>query len=424
MRPMPKTRQIDSTLALKRAPYEFISRTCHELSSDVFETRLLGRKTLCMGGCQAAEVFYDTRRFMRGGASLEPLQRALFGTSGVHTLDGAAHRHRKAMLLAMLSPARAAKLAWRFRDELRHSARHWVTRPQVVLYDELQEILARCVCAWSGLPVEPEALPQRTVQLAAFLEAPGRMGMQQVRSRFARMQAEHWLAELVRKVREGTLIPSEDSAFEVVALHRDLSGRLLEPREAAAELSSVLRPTVALSVYVSFLVHALHEFPRARALVERGGRDIAEAFVHEVRRYYPFFPAVPARVCSGFRWNGYVFEAGMRALLDLHGINHDVRIWDAPQEFRPQRFLRRDGDSWTFVPQGGGDHLEHHRCPGEWLTVELMRQALEFFTREIRYSVPPQDLSIDMQRLPALPKSRMILRDVLVLAPGTASRLK
>jgi fatty-acid peroxygenase len=99
-------------------------------------------------------------------------------------------------------------------------------------------------------------------------------------------------------------------------------------------------------------------------------------------------------------------------LLDLYGINHDERIWDAPDEFRPQRFLRWDGNAFEFVPQGGGDHLHHHRCPGEWLTVELMRQSLEFFTKDIRYSVPPQDLAIDTRRLPALPASKMILSEV------------
>src|SRR5690606_33000534 len=139
---------------------------------------------------------------------------------------------------------------------------------------------------------------------------------------------------------------------------------------------------------------------------------IADAFVHEVRRFYPFFPAVPAKVRAGFRWNGYEFQQGTRALLGLHGINHDERTWDAPHEFRPERCLRRNGEAYELVPQGGGDHLEHHRCPGEWLTIELMRQALEFFTKDIRYEIPPQNLTIDTRRLPALPRSGLILSGI------------
>ena len=108
MTEFPREGSIDSTLALKREPYEFISRRCERLNTDVFEARLLGRKTLCMRGRAAAEVFYDPSFFMRHGAAPEPLQKTLLGTTGVQTLDDARHRHRKAMFLALLSAPRCS----------------------------------------------------------------------------------------------------------------------------------------------------------------------------------------------------------------------------------------------------------------------------------------------------------------------------
>jgi fatty-acid peroxygenase len=421
MNELPRTGGIDDTLAFKREPYDYISRHCRRLNTDVFETRLLGRKTLCMRGREAAELFYDPRYFMRHGAAPEPLQKTLLGTTGVQTLDNAAHRHRKAMFLALLSATRVGTLGAIFRQDMQRSATAWSRRSQIVLYDELQQVLTRCVCAWAGVPLSPEELKRRTAQLAAMFDWAGQSGMKHFRSRIARRQAEHWVADLIERVRDGTFKPVEDSAIDRIALHRDLSGHLLSPEAAAVELLNVLRPTVAVAVYIVFIVHALHQFPEVRELMAQADTPIADAFVQEVRRFYPFFPAVPAKVREAFRWNGYDFPQGARALLDLHGINHDERIWDAPDEFRPQRFLRWDGNAYEFVPQGGGDHLKHHRCPGEWLTVELMRQSLGFFTRDIRYTVPPQDVTIDTRRLPALPKSKIILTDVSSLLSSYSS---
>lgn len=50
-------KSVDSTLALLRDPYRFVSRRAAELGEGVFETRLLLRRTTCMTGAEAAEVF-------------------------------------------------------------------------------------------------------------------------------------------------------------------------------------------------------------------------------------------------------------------------------------------------------------------------------------------------------------------------------
>lgn len=49
----------DSTLALIRDPYRFISDGCRRHQSDLFETRLLLQRTICMTGPEAARLFYD-----------------------------------------------------------------------------------------------------------------------------------------------------------------------------------------------------------------------------------------------------------------------------------------------------------------------------------------------------------------------------
>lgn len=190
----------------------------------------------------------------------------------------------------------------------------------------------------------------------------------------------------------------------VIAEHRDLNGELLSPHIAAVEVLNVIRPIVAAAVYITFVAHALHHHPECRSKLEAGDDgSYLELFVQEVRRFYPFFPAVAALVRRDLEWRGYQFPSGRRVILDLYGTNHDASTWDAPEAFRPERFSDWDGSAFNFIPRGGGDHDMNHRCPGEWITVGLMKQAAGVLSRHVKYDVPEQDLRIDVSRLPALP---------------------
>ena len=144
--------------------------------------------------------------------------------------------------------------------------------------------------------------------------------------------------------------------------------------------------------------------------------NILEWFVLEVRRHCPFFPAVAARVRQDFEWRGYHFPKGIRVIFGLHATNHDPKLWDSPEEFRPERFRNWQFDPFTFVPQGGGDRDKGHRCPGDSFSAEITKAAVKFLTEDIKFDVPPQDLSLEMTHMPALPRSRFNIRNVKVVS--------
>lgn len=58
----------------------------------------------------------------------------------------------------------------------------------------------------------------------------------------------------------------------------------------------------------------------------------------------------------------------------------------------------------------------HHRCPGEWITIEAMKVATAFLTRSISFELPQQDARIDMSRIPTKPRSGMIITGARALA--------
>jgi len=169
---------------------------------------------------------------------------------------------------------------------------------------------------------------------------------------------------------------------------------------------------IPIAVYLTFTAHALQQHPDVRRRLESGADGYAEMFAQEGRRFYPFFPSTIALTRRRFDWNGYRFPRSRRVMLDLYGTNHDSRFWDDPERFRPERFRDWDGGQFAFIPQGGGEPHLTHRCPGELITIELMKVGVDVLTKRIVYEVPEQDLRIDFSRLPALPRSRFAIRAV------------
>lgn len=105
-------------------------------------------------------------------------------------------------------------------------------------------------------------------------------------------------------------------------------------------------------------------------------------------------------------------------LLDVHGIDHDEREWAQPDEFRPERFQDWNGSAFNFIPQGGGDHFVTHRCAGEWLTIEILKTSAMLLATSMTYAVPEQDFSVDLTRMPTLPASGFIMRQVRATGDG------
>lgn len=406
---IPRDGSLDSTLALLREGYEFISKRCDRLRSDAFVTRLMLHRAVCVRGADAARMFYAPGRFTRDGAMPPTALKLLQDRGSVNPLDGDAHRHRKAMFLGVLTPAATDRLAAAARDAWRARAAGWAGG-EVVLFDELEGALCRAACAWAGVPVTEADADRRTREFRAMIDGSGSVGPRNWKGLLLRNRTERWARAVVARAQAAAA--GNATPLAAVAAHRDRKGRLLPVEVAAVELINLLRPTVAVARYVVFAALALHDHPDWRERLRHGREEDVDAFVEEVRRFYPFFPLVGGRVREPFEWRGELFPVGTWVLLDLYGTNRDAAAWPQPDVFRPERFLERDATPFDFVPQGGGDAAQGHRCPGEGPTVALMKAAVRWLVDEIEYDVPEQDLSVNLARIPAEPASRFRIANV------------
>lgn len=424
---IPRDSSPDSTLALLREGYLFISNRCDRYGSDIFQTRLMLQKTICMRGEEAARIFYDTSRFKRAGAAPKFAQKTLFGQGGVQSLDGDAHRHRKHLFVQeLMQPEGVRQLASHMSGHWHSYISRWEHRERVVLYDEVCEILTRSACAWAGVPLAEAEVKERTRDLTLLFDGAGRLGLQHLQARRARSRAERWIGELIKEIRAraertekrkpGSVstggVPHESALYQI-AWHRNIGGDLLPPKVAAVEVLNVVRPVVAIAHYITLAALALHCYPDCRAQLQSGAADENfEFFVQEVRRYYPFFPFAAALVKEEFEWRGYRFPQGIRVLLDLYGTNHHPQLWEQPDEFRPERFRTQRVNEHNLIPQGGGSYEHNHRCPGELITVSLMKVAVDLLCNSMAYAVPEQDLHFSFSEMPATPQSGFVIENV------------
>ncbi|TGE29898.1 cytochrome P450 [Hymenobacter metallicola] len=420
MQTIPRDSSLDSTLDVVREGFPFLWNRTRRLHSDIFQIRLLGMKTICLHGPEAAQLFYDPARFVREGAVPRRIQTTLMGLDAVQTKDGAMHRCRKDAFMSLMTDQSRRQLLQLLADEWQAAAAQWEQQPEVVLFEEAQEVLCRAACAWAGVPLKDKQARRRARDFGAMVDGFGGVGPRHWRGKRARTRTENWIEGIIKKIRKGKLPVVKGSAADVMAYLRDADGQQLDARMAAVELMNVLRPIVAIATYITFAAVALHEYPAYRGLLRATHEDYTEFFVQEVRRDFPFAPFLGARVREDFTWRGCQFAKGTLVLLDVYGTNHDPRLWHNPNLFWPDRFRNRPISPFDFIPQGGGHYENGHRCAGEWITIEVLKQAVTFLNTGLRYDVPAQDLRYSLTRMPTLPASGFVMRNVRVtgqLAP-------
>ncbi|UQU63708.1 cytochrome P450 [Couchioplanes caeruleus] len=253
--------------------------------------------------------------------------------------------------------------------------------------------------ALTGVPLAEDEADGLTADLVAMVDGFASAGPRHWRALTARRRRERWLAGLITGVRGQHVPVAANSALARLASYAE-DGGPLDARTAAVELLNIIRPATAVAWFVAYAGHALDHWPATGTALRTGDEDFTTAFVHEVRRFYPFAPFLGGRATRDLTFQGEPVPRGTLVLLDVYGQNHHPALWPEPYAFRPERFLGREPGALDLIPQGGGDPRTGHRCPGEKMTVALLGTLVQRLAR-LDYYVPPQDLSIDVSRIPA-----------------------
>lgn len=378
--------------------------------------RLLGRPALLVRGEEGVRLFYDESKTRRHGAMPAFIQESLFGHGSVHSLDGDAHRHRKATFVDVLyDDAEVGRLLPELEREWRGELDAWVEGGEQSAYDAAVGALGRAIMRWAGIPGTPAARTRWARRQAQIVDGFGvPYSPEYLLALVNRRWSDRHAAKLIEAVRAGRLHPAEGTALHAWAHHRDRDGALLTARHAGVELQNSFRPMIAVARFVAFAAKELHDRPEWRERIaaetaERGllvGGELSTAFAQEIRRTAPFVPMLPAWATTDVELDGQRVPEGGRVLLDILGTDTDAREWPRPDAFEPERF--RGVDDYealaAFVPHGGADVATGHRCPGEKLAIAGLAASIAALS-DPRIRISGRGLEVNRRRMPTKPRS-------------------
>jgi cytochrome P450 len=175
-----------------------------------------------------------------------------------------------------------------------------------------------------------------------------------------------------------------------------------------------------------------HAFAADGTVVEARLRELPylQHVIRETLRLHPPVPLLIPRECrEACQVLGYDVPQGAQVLVNVWAIARDERYWDAPEEFRPERFEReaaaRDfrGADFELLPFGGGRRI----CPGMAFGLAIVEYALAslmlHFDWELEQPGVADPAQLDMTEtfgLTARRKANLLLRPVLRVPIPTA----
>ena len=392
--------------------YLLLSELRKEADAPVVKARLLNKEVIAVYGKEAARAFYDPANFKRKGAMPKLVLKTLFGEGGVQTLDDEEHNQRKKVFMDLMTPKRMEDYHRIVDRTLTEKMEH--LQGELELFDVAKDVLFRSICEWSGIDLTK--MNEREInQLAEYqismISSAVTNPITHIKGIDNRKKSEKWAQSLIEDARINPVAGKENVALYAFANAKDTQGNLLPIDVAAVELLNIIRPTVALTVWIALMGHALFSRPDIYQRLHTEFDELQDSFIQEMRRYYPFFPMIPAFAKKDVTIDGYLIPEDSWVVLDLYGTNHDERSIETPEVFRISRYVGKEkhisyDEEYEMIAQGGGKFEAMHRCAGEWITLHALRVFSDQLVNKYEFSVPEQDWTIPMNQFPTYPNSK------------------
>ncbi len=204
-------------------------------------------------------------------------------------------------------------------------------------------------------------------------------------------------AELARRRVQQDLAERTD-ILSLLMQARDEDGEPMTDEELRDELVTLLlagHETTATSVAWAIERLVRHPQKLARLVAEidadpDGGERYATAVVNETLRVRPVVPIVARMLTEDFELAGRRLPAGTRVMPSIYLTNRNPRVYEAPDEFRPERFLEATPDTFSWIPFGGGIR----RCIGASFAQLEMKLMLRTMLGELAPSLPAARLPL------------------------------
>src|SRR3954466_5208861 len=395
-------------------PTDFMNRTRRQYG-DVFTVRFasVGRIIFVSDPALIKQIFRAPPDQLRAGEANWPLVPVL-GERGTLLLDGEEHLKRRRVILPPFHGERLERYHAMFAEVAAEHIERWPRDEPFALLPKIQAITLELImkvvygedeeqARIDRLPPERRGLiapsQSRLAQLPWMGYDFGRYSPMGMFMRVRKRVDDVLFAEITRRRERGGL----DERHDVLSM-------LLQTDMTDVELRDELM-TILLAGHettTTALAWAFERLLRHPGMYERLRTDDrwAEAVASEPLRLRPPIPIVGRAVKSDFELGDYSIPAGEMLAPCIWLTHRRAEVYTDPYEFRPERFLEKGPETYSWLPFGGGTR----RCVGA-----------AFAQLEMNVVIKTIGELVDLE--PADPAPERVGRRAIVLAPKYGSRV-
>jgi len=398
----PRVAAFAQTFAFALAP-TWVMDQCARRYGDTFTLTFgpSGRKLVVVSDPDAVKrVFTAPPEVAPSAADSSPIAPVM-GPSSVITLTGPEHMRQRKLLLPPFHGERMREYEDVIVAATRHSMAEWPLGRPMKLAERTRAITLEVILrAVFGVEAERMGALREAiggllgpVQLPAMLlfalrrpsaERPGGS----IGRALAHLDTVIY-AEIARRRAQEDLAERAD-ILSLLLLARDEDGQAMTDSELRDELVTLLlagHETTATAVAwaVERLVRHPAKLERLVAEIDAGeGDEYMQAVISETLRVRPVVPQVVRVLREPLRVGAHELPVGTRVVPSIYLTNRSPRVYDAPAEFRPERFLENPPETFSWIPFGGGIR----RCIGASFATLEMKLILATTLSELAPSVP------------------------------------
>jgi cytochrome P450 len=360
-----------------------------------------GRKLVMLSDPEAVKaVFTAPPEVAPSAAGASPIAPVM-GPSSVITLTGPEHMRQRKLLLppfhgermreyadVIVQAARRGMAEWPLGEPMKLSQRTRAITLEVILRAvfgveaDRMEALREAI---GGLltPSQTPALLLNALRRPVEARPTGSLG------RALDHLDDVIYAEIARRRAQADLGERAD-ILSLLMLARDEEGRAMTDQELRDELVTLLlagHETTATSVAwaVERLVRHPDKLARLVREIDAGeGDEYMQAVISETLRVRPVVPMVVRVLREPLDVGGRELPRGTRVVPSIYLTNRNPKVYEAPREFMPERFLEKAPETFSWIPFGGGIR----RCIGASFATLEMKLILQTVLSELAPSLP------------------------------------
>jgi cytochrome P450 family 135 len=378
---------------------------CREKYGEEFTVRFFpsGRKIVVVSGAERVkQVFTAPPEVAPSAAGVSPVAPVM-GPSSVLTLTGPEHIRQRRLLLPPFHGERMKEYEEVIVEATKRDVATWPKGTPMSLQERTRaitlEVILRAVFGVEAERMDPlrEAIgglfvPLKLPMLLLIaLRAPS---MERPKGAFGRALDhldEVTYAEIARRRAQEDLGERTD-ILSLLMQARDEEGIAMTDAELRDELVTLLlagHETTATSVAwaIERLVRHPDKLERLVAEIDAGeGDEYMQAVVSETLRVRPVVPMVVRILEEPLRVGEHELPAGTRVAPSIYLTNRNPKVYESPEEFRPERFTDSQPETFSWIPFGGGIR----RCIGASFATLEMKLMLRTILGELTPSLPPR----------------------------------